>query len=422
MSIGNVAGAISASFSAPAILEYLRALHCLAAIVRHGSAVRAAAAIHLSQPAVTRAILELEKFAHLQLFERTSKGMVPTASGAQLAERAQFLQQQLEKGVQDAQAVAPATDRRIQPQRFASAVSPSSLRALVAVALWPSEAQAAQQLGVTQPAVHRALRSLEHLAGVGLMQKSPRGTRLTQAGEALLRRVKLAIAEAWSMEADIAHWHGRMRGRIVIGALPLSVGTILPQTLGRLFALQPEVQVTVIDGTYESLVQQLLYADVDLILGAMRVHSIHPELQQRLLFADELAIVVRQGHPCLKPMPTRLQDLLQWPWVWPLQATPANQALEKIFAEQGLQLPPARLRATSPNMTRALVLQSDHCALMSRAEALAEERRGAVAMVPITLPGTVRPIGLVRRAIGQPSPDLQLLLEVLEECAIPLGH
>ena len=59
---------------------------------------------------------------------------------------------------------------------------------------------------------------------------------------------------------------------------------------------------------------------------------------------------------------------------------------------------------------------------MSRAEALAEERRGAVAMVPITLPGTVRPIGLVRRAIGQPSPDLQLLLEVLEECAIPLGH
>ena len=414
MSIGNVAGALSPSFRPPRLLEYLRALHCLAAIAQHGSAVKAAAAIHLSQPAITRAIAELEKFTGLQLFERTTKGMVPTSCGAQLAQRAQFLQQQLEKGVLDASAVTPATDRHASAHRFASAVSPSSLRALAAVALWPSETLAAQHLGLTQPAVHRALKSLEHLAGMTLMQKSPRGTRLTQAGEALLRRVKLAIAEASAMEADIAHRHGHMRGRIVIGALPLSVTMILPKVLSQLFATQPEVEVTVIDGTYESLLQKLLYADVDVILGAMRVHSIHPELHQTLLFEDELAVVVRQGHPCLERGTSTLQQLMEWPWVWPLEATPANQALEQIFSEQEIQAPSARLRATSPSMTRALVLQSDYCALMSRGEALAEQVLGAICMVPVKLPDTVRPIGMVRRAMGQPSPDLQLLLNLLQ--------
>ena len=399
------------------LLDHLRPLHCLAAIALHGSAVKAAKAMHLSQPAITRAILELERFTALKLFERTTKGMVPTSYGAQLAARARFLQQQLEKGVQEAWAVAPAADRRTTPLRFATAVSPSALRALAAVAVWPSETLAAQHLGVSQPAVHRALRSLEHLAGMALMQKSPRGTRLTAAGDMLLRRVKLALAEAQAMQADMAHWRGQMRGRIVIGALPLSVTLFLPQALNRLFKEQPQVEVSIIDGTYDSLLQKLLHAEVDVILGALRLTSPHAELLQEALFEDSLAVVVRSGHPCLQ-QPCDVADLVRWPWIWPLEATPANQALERIFAAQKLAPPDTRLRATSPSMTRALLLQSDHCALMSRGEALAEQAQGALCMVPLSLPDTVRSIGLVRRAMGQPSPNLQLLLDVLPECVL----
>jgi len=59
----------------------LRQLQLLAAVADHGNLKRAAADVGLSQPAATQAIAELEQLLELQLFERHSKGMRPSASG-----------------------------------------------------------------------------------------------------------------------------------------------------------------------------------------------------------------------------------------------------------------------------------------------------------------------------------------------------
>lgn len=407
--------------AAPPVLDHLRSLRCLAAVARHGSAVRAAEAIHLSQPAVTRAILDFEKFCNLQLFERASRGMVPTAAGTTVARRAEVLLQQLEKGAAEAIAIAAPQERRSAPERFASAVPAASLKALAMVASCTSEARAAQLLGLSQPAVHRALRALEHLAGTTLFQKSTRGTWLTRPGEALLRRVKLALAEARAMEGDISAWRGEIRGRVVVGALPLSVSIILPRAVDGVLQRHQDVEITIIDGTYESLMEQLLAADVDVIVGALRPGTMPQEVAQEKLFEDDLAVVARTGHPCLSSQPVTLENLLHWPWISPLQGTPASAALERVFAVQGLPPPRATLQATSPSLTRSLILCADRLALMSRGEALIEERRGLVRIVPVALPVTTRPIGMAVRSMGEPSPDLRVLLEELRRAASNLA-
>ncbi|MDZ5461747.1 helix-turn-helix domain-containing protein, partial [Azohydromonas lata] len=68
-------------FEFPPLAERLKALFALRAVARHGSTVRAAEAIHLSQPAVARAVAELERAAQVPLFVRTARGMVPTPAG-----------------------------------------------------------------------------------------------------------------------------------------------------------------------------------------------------------------------------------------------------------------------------------------------------------------------------------------------------
>jgi DNA-binding transcriptional LysR family regulator len=397
--------------SPPALADRLKALHVLRAVARHGSAARAAEAIHLSQPAVTRAVLELEKACQVPLFVRAARGMVPTPAGARVVQRADTVFLYLAYGASEAVTAAPEAPRRpVAPERFAATVTPAGLRALVAVAEAGSEARAAQALGVSQPAVHAALQGLERLLALRLFYKSAQGTRLTPSGQALLRRAKLAFSEIRAIAGDVAAWRGEIGGRVVVGVLPLSVSLFLPRAVETLLREHPGIAVQIVDGTYESLLQQLLSADVDAIAGALRAAEPPPEVRQVTLFEDDLAVVARRDHPCLAlPSPT-LRALLDWEWVVPLPGTPAAAALERAFAHEGLPPPRSRLQANSPALTQALVLQSGRLALASRGQTLAEAQ-GALCIVPVPLAGTARHIGMALRGMSEPAPELQRFIQ-----------
>jgi len=225
----------------PPCLERLKALRCLVAVVQHGSTLRASEAIHLSQPAVTRSIIDLERAFEMPLFERGGRGMSPTPPGAAAAKRAAQLFQHLAKGAAEALALSPVKGQRSPaPERFASSVSSSSLAAMLAVAASGSESRAAHMLGASQPSIHRSLRVVEQLCGVALLQKSARGTRLTEGGEAMLLRVKLAVAEARALEAELASWRGQIRGRVIVGALPLAATQLLVRAVDEVLGTHPE--------------------------------------------------------------------------------------------------------------------------------------------------------------------------------------
>lgn len=413
--------AAPAQEDAPALMPHLRALRVLLAVAERGSTAAAAQAIHLSQPAITRAIHRLEEACALPLFVRTTRGMQPTHQGLQLAQRAGLLLGHLKTGAREAMALdASLRARPHAADHFAHGVSPSQIRSLLAVAACGSESQAAARLGVSQPAVYAALQDLERLLCAGLFYKLPTGTRLTPPGEALLLRVKQAVAELRGMDADRALWHGQTRGRVVLGVLPLSAPIFLPRALQALMAQYPAVQVKIIDGAYENLMQQLLSADIDAIVGALRPAPPSAEVQQHALLDDDLSIVAHREHPCFRCAPLQLSDLRRWPWVAPLPHTPADRIWRGIFAHGGLPAPEARLCAGSPTMTLALVLQSELLALASRGEVLLDGHGGALRIVPVELPQTTRSIGIATRASTVPSPDLQAFIACCREAALLL--
>lgn len=402
----------------PALAGHLRAMRAMLAVVQHGSTMRAAQAMHLSQPAVARSVLQLEQACGAALFMRGARGMMPTTLGSQLAARIEAMLQHLSSAAAEAQAAAPLAGRRSPlPQRFAEIVPAGQLRALMAIAECGSESQAAQALGLTQPAVHAALQGLETSLGLQLFYKLTFGTRLTPAGEALLRRVKLALAEVRGMDSDISAWRGEIRGRVVIGVLPLSVSIFLPRAVAMLAASHPDIEVSIVDGTYESLMQQLLSADIDAIAGALRADAPEDEVRQSHLFDDDLVVIAPAGHSCLRQQQLTLEDLLQWPWVAPLPGTPADRAMVQLFRGQGLEPPQGSLRASSPTMTLAFVLQTGRLALASRGQALQDNHGGQLCILPLALPSTRRRIGLAMRAQSTASQDLALFTQACVQAA-----
>jgi molybdate transport repressor ModE-like protein len=79
----------------------LRDLHILLAVVRHGSMAKAAAELAISQPAVSKAIADMEHVFGLRLLDRGRGGIEPTAYGSALIARGQTIFDELKHGVEE---------------------------------------------------------------------------------------------------------------------------------------------------------------------------------------------------------------------------------------------------------------------------------------------------------------------------------
>lgn len=77
-------------------------LRYIVAVDRFGSMTAAAAAIHVSQPSLTRTVAEVEKELGIALFERRARGMVATAQGRSIIDRAARILADIERLDMDA--------------------------------------------------------------------------------------------------------------------------------------------------------------------------------------------------------------------------------------------------------------------------------------------------------------------------------
>jgi LysR family transcriptional regulator of gallate degradation len=385
----------------------LRLLRVAEAVARLGSAARAAEELHLSVSAVSRAVVQAEIALGQALFERAARGMHATLAGTVVASRARRALAQLRQGGGQALALR-ATD--------------PMLRALVAVADSRSEAVAAVRLGLSQPAVHQALKQLEHAAQQRLLERSRRGTRMTEAGERVLHAVRLALAELRTGHDELATLSGASGGSVALGALPMTADVLVPQALARLFAARPGVTVTVADGTYEGLLQQLRHGELDFVVGPLRGTDAPADVVEHLLFVDRLVPVVRAGHPLLAQWRggrsrRALRELLRWPWIGPLPGTPARSAFERAFIDAGLAVPRVDLQANSPPVVRSVLMGSDHIAMVSTLQIRAEVASALLAVVPVAVSGTERSIGAMLRRDAQLSAAVDAAFAALRDAA-----
>jgi DNA-binding transcriptional LysR family regulator len=87
----------------------LRDLHILLTVVERGSMAKAAAALAISQPAVSKAIADMEHTVGLRLLDRSRNGIEPTAYGRALARRGLAIFDELKHGVEELAFLADPT-------------------------------------------------------------------------------------------------------------------------------------------------------------------------------------------------------------------------------------------------------------------------------------------------------------------------
>lgn len=272
---------------------------------------------------------------------------------------------------------------------------------------------AADQLGVTQPSFTALIQDLEKVLGVRLFERTTRSIALTDAAQDFLARIGRPIAdleEAYRTMEDLA---AVRRGAIVLGALPSTSLTLAPPTLGALRRLHPALEIRMVEGNNDKLIEMLRTNQIEFALATMLAPA--SDLEFEPLIDDVFCAVYLAGHPAGRSRRLRWRDLVPYDLILLSQGSSAREQFERGLgdAKSGMGL-----RCDVTNMTTAanLVREGLGLTLLPRLALPALSLRGLKSR-PLDEDSAHRTIGIVRRRDRHPSPGAQAFAEELRKVA-----
>lgn len=390
----------------------LRHLRAALEVDRLGSISGASRSIHLAQPTLTQGIRELEKGLGTTLFERSTSGVVTTQPGKAFLRRVERGQRWLAAIDNLTNRAASSSSRHIERQ-----FTTRQLRALITVTQEGSYTRAAEQLHLTQPTLHRAIRDLENICQLTLFQRVPQGVEPSWRAKDITRLASLFFAELNQGIDELNEAQGILTSSVRIGALPLSRTELVPAAVTELLNIAPKSQVAIIDGPFEEQLHSLLHGQIDFIIGALRHPPASKDIEQELLFTDQLSIVVRKGHKLTRSKTSSIKQLRKLSWIAPRLNTPAREAFNQMFSREGLEPPESVIECSSLVTTRALLLNSDRAALLPARQVEVDVTSGLLAVSPVALKGTSREIGIMCHKDWQATPLQHQFLQLIRDRA-----
>ena len=272
------------------------------------------------------------------------------------------------------------------------------LAAFCAVVERASFSQAAEQLGVTQPAVSLQIRSLERRLGVQLLDRSGRRVEPTDAGRRLYRGAVRLLAQEEQLLADLgANADGELNGRLELGASTGPGGTVLPVVLLEFQQRHPQVQVALTVSDTQRIVEQVARRELELgVVGAARRHR---GVVFEPFFRDEVVLAVPRGHRFADRTVT-LDELRGEPLVLMQEGAGVRQVIDDELRALGVRLRDLDVRAELglQESARSAALAGFGVTFISRSAIDADVSAGTLAIARVDGLDASREISLVRSA------------------------
>ncbi len=270
------------------------------------------------------------------------------------------------------------------------------LVAFCAVVERRSFSQAADQLGVTQPAVSLQIRSLEKRVGQQLLDRSGRRVEPTEAGQRLYRSAQRLLALEEQLLQELGEEaEGELAGRLEIGASTGPGGTVVPVVLGEFQQLHPEVRVALTVSDTQSVVELVARRELELgVVGAVRRQR---GVGFEPFFRDEVVLAVPKGHRHAGRS-ISLEQLKAEPLVLMQEGAGVRQMIDDELREMGVRLREldVRLELGLQESARTAVLNGFGVTFISRGAIEADVAAGSLAIARVEGLEPSREIQLVR--------------------------
>jgi DNA-binding transcriptional LysR family regulator len=270
------------------------------------------------------------------------------------------------------------------------------LAAFCAVVERASFSQAAEQLGVTQPAVSLQIRSLEKRLGVQLLDRSGRRVEPTDAGRRLYRSSLRLLAQEEQLLAELGEEaEGELTGRLELGASTGPGGTVIPVVLCEFQQRHPEVHVALTVSDTQRIVEEVARRELELgVVGAARRHR---GVVFEPFFRDEVVLAVPRGHR-FADRTVSLEELRGEPLVLMQEGAGVRQMIDDELRAVGVRLRDfdVRLELGLQESARTAVLAGFGVTFISRSAIEADVSSGMIAIARVAGLDASREISLVR--------------------------
>jgi DNA-binding transcriptional LysR family regulator len=270
------------------------------------------------------------------------------------------------------------------------------LAAFCAVVERKSFSQAAERLGVTQPAVSLQIRSLEQRLGRQLLDRSGRRVEPTEAGLRLYASAQRLLALEESLLEELAEdEEGPLTGTIELGASTGPGGTVVPLLLCEFQEQHPELRVRLIVSDTQTVVDRVAERELELgIVGAGRRHR---GVVFEPFFRDEVVLACPPDHP-FAGKTISLERLKTEPLIVMQEGAGVRQVIEDELRKAGTRLRDldVRLELGLQESARSAVIAGHGVTFISRLAIEADLAAGRVATARVRGLDPVREIFLAR--------------------------
>lgn len=295
-------------------------------------------------------------------------------------------------------------------QRLPRHLKLNELRVFVAAYEHRSFRKAAAAVNLSQPAVTKAIASLEQTLGVRLFERLASGVEPTPQAASFAPRAMAIFDELRRAAQDLALGERGGRNSLSVGSVPMPAIPFLPIAVGRLLDLNPGLFVSLHEAREAELFDLLRRREIDLAVMRLTIAEPGDDMQVEPLFDERLCVVASQDHPLASRRELSWDELLQQRWVMPPPECAFFDYVLRTLEARRLALPEHWVQSYAIAFQHAMVLHGGMLGFGMRSEHDFAPGKTRFVRLPIDLGADPHPVAAVTLRAREANPFAAQLL------------
>ena len=254
-----------------------------------------------------------------------------------------------------------------------------------------------------------------------LLDRSKRGVELTDYGHAALKCGIAVFDDLKRGLEEINFIADPTVGSVRVGCSDPEFAGVVSDAIERLSPRHPRIVFHVVRVDQTAPLRDLEIRNVELVITTLDGHPDDDHLDAEVLYSEPIVVAVGLQNPWARRRRVDLADLVDEPWILPSPEGFATVAITEAFRGRGLR-PPHPLVVCAADKRIRLLASGRFVTAVPGVMLQSAARRLPIKPLPVSLPGSNRPVGIITLKGRSLSPTAQLFVECVREVAKTLMH
>jgi len=268
-------------------------------------------------------------------------------------------------------------------------------------------------MSISQPAVSKMLREIEHQLGFDVFQRLPRSMSLTDLGRHVARFAQIALNDTQQFVGQINHLRQGGHGLLKVGTIYAATAVAVPAAIVDVKHSWPLLTLEILEGTSANLLSMLEHKELDVVVARFTLDRHRELFDFQPLAPEPLCLVTGSQHPLAGASEVPLAELGSWPWVVYPTGTPMRARLERAFVEAGMQTPENTVETVSLQTTMQLLQTAPVVSMLAESMVEPEIQAGRLARLALPFPLVLADYGIITRRNEPPRWSAQAFIDAL---------